>query len=85
MKLYVIAVTEANRHEQGAAIQDKLYHGGISAAMEGVPGGMGEEVARFLTDYFFGEIYTRYGKGVGTGGYDTADSGIENKVIVFLQ
>ena len=47
MKLYVIAVTEANRHEQGAAIQDKLYHGGISAVMEGVPGGMGEEVARF--------------------------------------
>ena len=61
MKLYVIAVTEANRHEQGAAIQDKLYHGGISAVMEGVPGGMGEEVARFLTDYFFGEIYTRNG------------------------
>ena len=55
------AVTEANRHEQGAAIQDKLYHGGISAVMEGVPGGMGEEVARFLTDYFFGEIYTRNG------------------------
>lgn len=52
-------VTEENRHEQGVAIQDKLYHGGISAVMEGVPGGMGEDVARFLTDYFFGEIYTR--------------------------
>ena len=52
-------VTEANRHEQGSTIQNKLYHGGISAVMEGVPGGMGEDVARFLTDYFFGEIYTR--------------------------
>lgn len=35
-------VTEENRHEQGATIQDKLYHGGISAVMEGVPGGMGD-------------------------------------------
>ena len=52
-------VTEETRHAQGAAIQDRLYHGGISAVMEGVPGGMGEEVARFLTDYFFGEIYSR--------------------------
>lgn len=52
-------VTEETRHERGAAIQDTLYHGGISAVMDGVPGGMGEDVARFLTDYFFGEIYTR--------------------------
>lgn len=52
-------VTEETRHEQGAAIQNRLYHGGISAVMEGVPGGMGEDVARFLTDYFFGEIYSR--------------------------
>lgn len=54
-------VAEADRHEQGAAIQERLYHGGISAVMEGVPGGMGEDVARFLTGYFFGEIYTRGG------------------------
>lgn len=52
-------VTEANRHERGKAIQDSLYSGGISAVMRGVPGGMGEDVARFLTDYFFGEVYTR--------------------------
>ena len=52
-------VTEENRHEKGKAIQDKLYRGGISAVMEGVPGGMGEDVSRFLTDCFFGEIYTR--------------------------
>ena len=54
-------VTEENRHERGAAIQDSLYAGGISAVMAGVPGDLGEDAARFLTDYFFGEIYTRGG------------------------
>lgn len=51
-------VTEDNRHEQGAAIQDKLYHGGISGVLSGIPGNLDEDVSRFLTDYFFGEIYT---------------------------
>ena len=54
-------VTEENRREAGKAIQDKLYPGGISTVMEGMPGDMGEDVAHFLTDYFFGEIYTRDG------------------------
>lgn len=52
-------VTEATRHARGTAIQDSLYSGGIDAVMAGVPGGMGGDVARMLTDYFFGEIYTR--------------------------
>ncbi len=52
-------VTEENRHEKGAAVQEKLYSGGISSVMDGVPGGMGKDVERYLTDYFFGEIYTR--------------------------
>ncbi len=52
-------VTEDNRHEQGVAIQDKLYHGGISGVLSGIPGNLDEDVSRFLTDYFFGEIYTR--------------------------
>lgn len=52
-------VTEDNRHEQGAAIQDKLYHGGISGVLSGIPGNLDEDVSRFLTDYFFGEVYTR--------------------------
>lgn len=52
-------VTKDNRHEQGAAIQDKLYHGGISGVLSGIPGNLDEDVSRFLTDYFFGEIYTR--------------------------
>lgn len=54
-------VTEATRHEKGAIIQNKLYPGGIASVMEDVPGGMGSDVERFLTDYCFGEIYTREG------------------------
>lgn len=52
-------VTEETRHVTGKAIQDKLYPGGITSVMEGLPDGMGKDVERFLTDYFFGEIYSR--------------------------
>ncbi len=52
-------VTEETRHETGKAIQDKQYPGGIASVMEGLPGDMGKDVEQFLTDYFFGEIYSR--------------------------
>lgn len=52
-------VTEETRHVTGKAIQYKLYPGGIASVMEGLPDGMGKDVERFLTDYFFGEIYSR--------------------------
>ena len=52
-------VTEETRHKAGKAIQDKQYPGGIASVMEGVPGDMGKEVEQFLTEYFFGEIYSR--------------------------
>ena len=52
-------VTEETRHKAGKAIQDKHYPGGIASVMEGVPGDMGKDVERFLTDYFFGDIYSR--------------------------
>ena len=52
-------VTEESRHEAGKAIQDRLYPGGIASVMEGLPGDMGKDVEQFLTDYFFGEIYSR--------------------------
>ena len=52
-------VTDETRHETGKAIQDKLYPGGISSVMAGMPGDMGKDVKQFLTDYFFGEIYSR--------------------------
>lgn len=52
-------VTEETRHEVGKNIQDRLYPGGIASVMNGMPGELGKEVERFLTDYFFGEIYSR--------------------------
>lgn len=53
------SVTDASHHETGKAIQDRLYPGGISSTMDGMPGDMGKDVEGFLTDYFFGEIYSR--------------------------
>lgn len=52
-------VTENNRHETGKTIQNRLYPGGITSVMEGLPADMGKHMERFLTDYFFGEIYSR--------------------------
>ena len=52
-------VTEATRHEAGKTIQDSLYPGGITGVMAGMPADLGRDVERFLTDYFFGEIYSR--------------------------
>lgn len=52
-------VTDETRHQHGKAIQDSLYSGGITSVMAGVPGGMGKQVEQFLTDYFFGDIYSR--------------------------
>ena len=54
-------VTEENRYEKGAAVQDRLYPGGISQVMEDIPGEMGDDVERFLTEYCFGDMYTRGG------------------------
>lgn len=54
-------VTEENRHEKGFAVQQPLYGDEIERRFANVPGGMGEDVARFLTDYYFGEICTRGG------------------------
>lgn len=51
--------TDSNRHEIGMAIQNRLYPEGIASVMDGVPGNMGKDVELFLTDYFFGEIYSR--------------------------
>lgn len=52
-------VTDATRHETGMAIQNELYSGGIASVMDGMPGELGKDVEQFLTDYFFGEIYSR--------------------------
>ncbi len=51
--------TDSNRHEIGMTIQNRLYPEGIASVMDGMPGNMGKDVELFLTDYFFGEIYSR--------------------------
>lgn len=59
-------VTEKDRNEKGAAIQNILYPEGIKDAMKNVPGGLGGEIERFLTEYCFGDIYTRNGLDIKT-------------------
>ena len=58
--------TEEDRYEKGHAIQHPLYGDEIAEKMADVPGGMGDDVARFLTAYCFGDIYTRGGLDVKT-------------------
>ena len=53
------SVTEETRHQTGKAMQDKLYPDGIASVMDGLPGDMGKDVEQFLTDYFFGDMYSR--------------------------
>lgn len=54
-------VAEEDRYEKGAAIQRPLYGDEIVEALKDVPGGLGIEAARFLTEFCFGDIYTRNG------------------------
>lgn len=58
--------TEESRYGQGFAIQHPLYGDEIATRMADVPGGLGDDVARFLTEYCFGDIYTRGGLDVQT-------------------
>lgn len=53
--------TEENRYEKGHEIQYPLYGDRMKEALKDVPGGMGEKVARFLTEVHFGDFQTRSG------------------------
>lgn len=54
-------VTEENRYEKGHDIQYPLYGDRMKEALKNVPDGMGEKVARFLTEVHFGDFQTRSG------------------------
>lgn len=54
-------ITEDDRYEKGYAIQNPLYGDRIKEAMKELPAEMGTEVARFLTEVYFGDFYTRNG------------------------
>ena len=57
---------EEERFAAGSAIQQPLYGNEIKEALAGLPGNMGEDAARFLTEFCFGDIYTRGGLDVKT-------------------
>lgn len=59
-------VTEENRYDRGYKIQYPLYGDAIKESLKGVPGGMGDDVARFLTEFCFGDLYTRGGLDIKT-------------------
>lgn len=57
---------EEERFAAGSAIQQPLYGNEIKEVLAGLPGNMGEDAARFLTEFCFGDIYTRGGLDVKT-------------------
>ncbi len=59
-------VKEEERYQKGSEIQNPLYGDEIKQSMEGLPDGMGADVARFLTEVCFGDFYTREGLDVKT-------------------
>lgn len=52
---------ESNRFEKGSEIQRPLYGDRMREALKDVPGGMGVDVARYLTEVHFGDFQTRTG------------------------
>lgn len=56
-----VTTAEEDRYEKGLAIQNPIYGDEIRENMRNLPDGMGDEVARFLTEVCFGDFYTREG------------------------
>ncbi len=52
-------VSENERFTKGSEIQTPLYGDEIARDMQGLPDGIGDDAARFLTEFLFGDIYTR--------------------------
>ena len=53
--------TDADRHEKGLAIQTNLYGNEVKKAMASLPGEYKDIVPDTLTDFCFGDFYTRRG------------------------
>lgn len=53
--------TDGNRHEKGLAIQTNLYGNEVKKAMASLPGEYKDIVPDTLTDFCFGDFYTRRG------------------------
>ena len=52
-------VYEDKRYEKGLSLQDPIYGNEIEDAMNELPGKLGEDIPRFLTELLFGDFYTR--------------------------
>lgn len=54
-------VTENERFEKGKEMQYPLYGDNMKENMQDLPGGLGDEITRLLTESCFGDFYTRKG------------------------
>lgn len=59
-------VKEEERYDKGLAIQDPIYGNEIKEKMKDLPGDLGKDVPRFLTEECFGDFYTRGGLDIKT-------------------
>ena len=87
-------VEENERFEKGYAIQNPVYGNEIKEALSNLPDNMGDDVSRFLTEFCFGDIYTRDALDIKTrelliltvlvtnGKFDTLESHIKGNLKV---
>lgn len=59
-------VTDDDRHQKGLEIQQRLYGTEIADAMAGLPEPFDQAVPGFLTDFLFGDFWTRDGLDLAT-------------------
>lgn len=59
-------VQENERYTKGFAIQNPIYSDEIEKLLSGLPKNMGHDVSRFLTEFCFGDFYTRKGLDIKT-------------------
>jgi 4-carboxymuconolactone decarboxylase len=54
-------VDDAERYEAGKAIQHPIYSDEIQVSLSSLPVGLADPIARYLTEFCFGDFYTRTG------------------------
>jgi 4-carboxymuconolactone decarboxylase len=54
-------VDDEERHDAGQAIQQPIYGDEIRTSLSSPPNGLGDDLARYLTELCFGDFYTRTG------------------------
>ncbi|MDQ3870958.1 MAG: carboxymuconolactone decarboxylase family protein [Chloroflexota bacterium] len=54
-------ISEDERYDKGMAIQFPIYGDEIKNNLAALPEGLGDELARYLTEFCFGDFYTRTG------------------------